>query len=33
MSNITILENEKNSLLNQQKEEVKSILLNAGVSN
>lgn len=33
MSNITILENEKISLLNQQKEEVKSILLNAGVSN
>ena len=33
MSNITVLENEKISLLNQQKEEVKSILLNAGVSN
>lgn len=33
MSNITVLENEKINLLNQQKEEVKSILLNAGVSN
>lgn len=33
MNNITILENKKTSLLNQQKEEVKSILLNAGVSN
>jgi hypothetical protein len=33
MSNITVLENEKISLLNEQKEEVKSILLNAGVSN
>ncbi|HCJ8466524.1 TPA: hypothetical protein NV714_000207 [Escherichia coli] len=33
MNNITILENKKTSLLSQQKEEVKSILLNAGVSN
>lgn len=33
MNNITILENKKTSLLSQQKEEVKSILLNAGISN